>query len=192
MSIRIRRRISAWLILTLVVVSASGFFLVLSINKPLPSYLVAKRDLAAGEALDSSDFLEVPMDLGPVAEKYLSSVSPRLQLLSQIPAGELIPVSRLGINFAENQTGVRLIPSTKPASSVKPGSWVSIWQVVEQEDKYLPQLLVERAEVSAVEYGEGLLADQLPEVEVVLSTGQATLLITALAAKYEVFVLPLS
>ncbi len=192
MSIRIRRRMSGWLILTLVVVSASGLFLVLSINKPLPSYLVAKRDLAAGEALDSSDFLEVPMDLGPVAEKYLSSVSPRLQLLSQIPAGELIPVSRLGIDFAENQTGVRLIPSTKPASSVKPGSWVSIWQVVEQEDKYLPQLLVERAEVSAVEYGEGLLADQLPEVEVVLSTGQATLLITALAAKYEVFVLPLS
>lgn len=192
MSIRIRRRMSGWLILTLVVVSASGLFLVLSINKPLPSYLVAKRDLAAGEALDSSDFLEVPMDLGPVAEKYLSSVSPRLQLLSQIPAGELIPVSRLGMDFAENQTGVRLIPSTKPASSVKPGSWVSIWQVVEQEDKYLPQLLVERAEVSAVEYGEGLLADQLPEVEVVLSTGQATLLITALAAKYEVFVLPLS
>lgn len=192
MSIRIRRRMSGWLLLTLVVVSASGLFLVLSINKPLPSYLVAKRDLAAGEALDSSDFLEVPMDLGPVAEKYLSSVSPRLQLLSQIPAGELIPVSRLGIDFAENQTGVRLIPSTKPASSVKPGSWVSIWQVVEQEDKYLPQLLVERAEVSAVEYGEGLLADQLPEVEVVLSTGQATLLITALAAKYEVFVLPLS
>ena len=183
---------SGWLLLTLVVVSASGLFLVLSINKPLPSYLVAKRDLAAGETLDSSDFLEVPMDLGPVAEKYLSSVSPRLQLLSQIPAGELIPVSRLGIDFAENQTGVRLIPSTKPASSVKPGSWVSIWQVVEQEDKYLPQLLVERAEVSAVEYGEGLLADQLPEVEVVLSTGQATLLITALAAKYEVFVLPLS
>lgn len=192
MSIRIRRRMSGWLILTLVVVSASGLFLVLSINKPLPSYLVAKRDLAAGEALDSSDFLEVPMDLGPVAEKYLSSVSQRLQLLSQIPAGELIPVSRLGMDFAENQTGVRLIPSTKPASSVKPGSWVSIWQVVEQEDKYLPQLLVERAEVSAVEYGEGLLADQLPEVEVVLSTGQATLLITALAAKYEVFVLPLS
>lgn len=192
MSIRIRRRMSGWLLLTLVVVSASGLFLVLSINKPLPSYLVAKRDLAAGETLDSSDFLEIPMDLGPVAEKYLSSVSPRLQLLSQIPAGELIPVSRLGIDFAENQTGVRLIPSTKPASSVKPGSWVSIWQVVEQEDKYLPQLLVERAEVSAVEYGEGLLADQLPEVEVVLSTGQATLLITALAAKYEVFVLPLS
>jgi len=192
MSIRIRRRMSGWLLLTLVVVSASGLFLVLSINKPLPSYLVAKRDLAAGEALDSSDFLEVPMDLGPVAEKYLSSVSPRLQLLSQIPAGELIPVSRLGMDFAENQTCVRLIPSTKPASSVKPGSWVSIWQVVEQEDKYLPQLLVERAEVSAVEYGEGLLADQLPEVEVVLSTGQATLLITALAAKYEVFVLPLS
>jgi hypothetical protein len=74
---------------------------------------------------------------------------------------------------------------------VKPGSWVSIWQVIEQDEKYQPELLVERAEVSAIAYGEGLFADELPEVEVILSADQATLLITALAAKFEVFVLPL-
>lgn len=192
MSIRIRRRISGWLILTLLVLSCSGLILFYSLNKPLPTYLVAKRDLVPGELLDSADFESVPIDLGPVAEKYLSSVSPNLQLLSQIPAGELVPISRLGIDFSENQTAVRMIPSSKPSSNVKPGSWVSIWKVLEQDDQYLPVLLVERAQVSAVEYGEGLFADQLPEVEVVLGSDQATLLITALAAKHEVFVLPLS
>ena len=180
------------MILTLLVLSCSGLILLYSWNKPLPTYLVAKRDLVPGELLDFFDFESVPIDLGPVAEKYLSSVSPNLQLLSQIPAGELVPISRLGINFAENQTAVRMIPSSKPSSNVKPGSWVSIWKVLEQDDQYLPVLLVERAQVSAVEYGEGLFADQLPEVEVVLGSDQATLLITALAAKHEVFVLPLS
>lgn len=190
MSIRIRRRLSGWLILSLLVIFSSGFLLFLSLNKPLPTYLVAKRDLVPGELLESSDFELVPIDLGPLAPKYLSSVSPNLQLLSQIPAGELVPISRLGIEFAENQTAVRLIPSIKPASNVKPGSWVSIWQVVEKEEQYSAELLVERAEVSAVETGEGLFADELPEVEVVLGAEQARLLITALAAKVEVFVLP--
>jgi hypothetical protein len=191
MSIRIRRRVSGWLILTLLAIFSSGLLLVLSINKPLPTYLVAKRDLVPGELLEAADFELVPIDLGPVAVKYLTSVSPNLQLLSQIPAGELVPISRLGIEFANNQTSVRLIPSIKPASNVKPGSWVSIWQVVEKDEQFLPELLVERAQVSAVDYGEGLFADQLPDVEVVLGADQARLLITALAAKFEVFVLPL-
>lgn len=191
LSIRIRRRISGWLVLTLVVISSSGLLLFFSLNKPLPTYLVAKRDLVPGELLEPADFESVPIDLGPVASKYLTSVSPRLQLVSQIPAGELIPISRLGIELADNQTIVRLIPSVKPAANVKPGSWVSIWQVVETDEKFLPEMLVERAQVSAVEYGEGLFADQLPEVEIVLGSEQATMLITALAAKFEVFVLPL-
>jgi hypothetical protein len=191
MSIRIRRKISGWMVLTLIAISSSGLLLLFSLNKPLPTYLVAKRDLVPGELIQPSDFESVPIDLGPIAPKYLTSISPKLQIVSQVPAGELVPLSRLGIELAKNQTGVRLIPSTKPASNVKPGSWVSIWQVIEQDEKYQPELLVERAEVSAIAYGEGLFADELPEVEVILSADQATLLITALAAKFEVFVLPL-
>lgn len=191
MSIRIRRKVSGWMILTLIAISSSGLLLLFSLNKPLPTYLVARRDLFPGELLQPSDFEEVPFDLGPLAPKYLTSTSPKLQIVSQVPAGELIPLSRLGIELADNQTGVRLTPSTKPASNVKPGSWVSIWQVVEKDEKYQPELLVERAEVSAIEFGEGLFANELPEVEVILGADQATLLITALAAKFEVFILPL-
>jgi hypothetical protein len=179
------------MVLALIAISSSGLLLLFSLNKPLPTYLVAKRDLAPGELIQSSDFESVPIDLGPIASKYLTSISPKLQIVSQVPAGELVPLSRLGIELADNQTGVRLIPSTKPASNVKSGSWVSIWQVIEKDERYQPELLVERAQVSAIEYGEGLFADELPEVEVILGADQATLLITALAAKFEVFVLPL-
>jgi Flp pilus assembly protein CpaB len=183
MSISIRRRISGWMILTLLVIFASGLLLIAALNKPLPTYLVAKRDLAAGESIEATDFVEVSLDLGPLAEKYLTTLSNDWQVLSHIPAGELVPLSRLGIDLAANQTVVRLMPSVRPAANVKPGSWVSVWQVIEQEDNHLAELLVQSAEVSAVEFGEGLFADKLPEVEVVLGAEQATLLITALAAK---------
>jgi hypothetical protein len=154
--------------------------------------MVAKREIAVGETILQSDFELVPLDLGPLANKYLAEVPEDLQAISQIPAGELVPISRLGGQLLENQTSVRVIPSIQPSASVKAGSLVSIWQVIELEDEFLPQLLVERAEVSTVEFGEGLFADELPQVELLLSSEQAKLLITALAADYEVFVLPVS
>jgi hypothetical protein len=154
--------------------------------------MVAKREIAVGETILQSDFELVPLDLGPLASKYLAEVPEDLQAISQIPAGELVPISRLRSQLLENQTSVRVIPSIQPSASVKAGSLVSIWQVIELEDEFLPQLLVERAEVSTVEFGEGLFADELPQVELLLSSEQAKLLITALAADYEVFVLPVS
>lgn len=192
MSIRIRRRISPWGIFLVLAGLLVAVALVFSLNKPLPTYMVAKREIAVGETILQADFELVPLDLGPLASKYLSKVPEDLQAISQIPAGELVPISRLGSQLLENQTSVRVIPSIQPSASVKAGSLVSIWQVIEIEDEFLPQLLVERAEVSTVEFGEGLFADELPQVEILLSSEQAKLLITALAADYEVFVLPVS
>lgn len=187
-----RRRVNPWGMLLVAVGLGVVVALILSMNKPLPTYMIAKREIAAGERIIQSDFESVPLDLGPLSEKYLGEISGELQAVSQIPGGELVPLSRLGRKLFENQTSVRVIPSIKPAASVKAGSLVSIWQVVEIEDEFLPQLLVERAEVSIVEFGEGIFADDKPEVELLLSSEQAKLLITALAADYEVFVLPLS
>jgi hypothetical protein len=113
-------------------------------------------------------------------------------VISQIPAGELVPLSRVGKKLLPNQTSIRFTPSSKPAANVAPGSFVSIWQVIKVEDVYQPELLVVRAEVSALLQKERLLANDVPEIEVVLGIDQATLLMTALAAKYEVFVLPLA
>jgi len=189
-SIRIKRRVSPWSIFITVAAVSCAFLIFLAINKPLPTYLVAKRDLVAGELLSVRDVESVALDLGPIAERYAVAISDGVAVRSAISAGELLPLSRLGGQFLENQTAVRLIPSTKPSAAVTQGSFVSVWQVVEVDGGFEPQQLVDRAEVAAVKYGEGLFAEEIPEVELLLGKEQAMLLITALAADYEVYVLP--
>jgi hypothetical protein len=70
------------------------------------------------------------------------------------------------------------------------GTLVSVWQVVEVEGQFQPQQLVATAEVAAVQYGEGLFSEEIPEVELLVGREQAMLVITALAADFDVFVLP--
>lgn len=190
MTIRIRRRVSSWTLFLGVAAVSCAVLIFMALNKPLPTYLVAKRDLVAGELIISEDVESVALDLGPLADRYASALSEGKAVRSAIGAGELIPLSRLGSQFLDNQTAVRLIPSTQPSASVIQGSFVSVWQVVEVAGGFEPQQLVDRAEVAAVKYGEGLFAEEIPEVELLLGKEQAMLVITALAADFEVFVLP--
>lgn len=190
MSIRLRRRVSPWSIGLLFLAIACVGIVVFSLNKPLPTYLVAKRDLVPGQSIQSTDLEAAELDLGSLASLYASEIPAGTSLTSPVPQGELIPVSRLGRALAENQTAIRLIPSIKPSAAVALGSFVSIWQVVEVEGIFQPEQLVARAEVASVEVGEELFAEDIPEIEILLSKEQAMLLITALAADFEVFVLP--
>lgn len=169
---------------------ASVGIAVISLNKPLPTYLVAKRDLVPGQSIQTTDLDMVELDLGSLAALYAKEIPAGTALTSAVPKGELIPVSRFGRELAENQTAIRLVPSIKPSAAVVLGSFVSIWQVVEVEGLFQPEQLVARAEVASVEFGEGLFAEDVPEIEILLSKEQAMLLITALAADFDVFVLP--
>jgi hypothetical protein len=169
---------------------ASSVLFILALNKPLPTYLVAKRDISPGEQISLGDVELVALDLGPLADKYAIGVTDSMSSRSAIPAGELLPLSRLGSAMPENQTAIRLVPSTKPSALVNGGAYVSVWQVVEGESGFEPQQLVARAEVAAVEYGEGLFSEEIPEVELLLGKEQAMLVITALAADFDIYVLP--
>lgn len=190
MTIRIRRRISPWTIGFVAMAIASSVLFILALNKPLPTYLVAKRDISPGEQISLGDVELVALDLGPLADKYAIGVTDSMSSRSAIPAGELLPLSRLGSAMPENQTAIRLVPSTKPSALVNGGAYVSVWQVVEGESGFEPQQLVARAEVAAVEYGEGLFSEEIPEVELLLGKEQAMLVITALAADFDIYVLP--
>ena len=190
MTIRIRRRISPWTIGFVAMAIASSVLFILALNKPLPTYLVAKRDISPGEQISLGDVELVALDLGPLADKYAIGVTDSMSSRSAIPVGELLPLSRLGSAMPENQTAIRLVPSTKPSALVNGGAYVSVWQVVEGESGFEPQQLVARAEVAAVEYGEGLFSEEIPEVELLLGKEQAMLVITALAADFDIYVLP--
>jgi hypothetical protein len=190
MSMRIRKSISPWTFAIFILSLAALAVIVITLNKPLPTYLVAKRALVPGEQLTAQDVDFLNLDLGPLESNYLREIPADLAVRSAVPAGELIPVSRLGTQLSENQTAIRILPATKPASSVVAGTLVSVWQVVEVEGQFQPQQLVATAEVAAVQYGEGLFSEEIPEVELLVGREQAMLVITALAADFDVFVLP--
>lgn len=191
MSIRIRKRVSPWTVTILVLSLVAALVVVLTLNKPLPTFLVAKRALAPGELITAQDVDLQNLDLGPLEGNYLKEIPSDLAVRSAVAAGELIPVSRVGPQLTENQTAIRLLPATKPAASVVAGTLVSVWQVVEIEGEFQPQQIVATAEVAAVQYGEGLFSEEIPEVELLLGKEQAMLVITALSANFDVFVLPL-
>ncbi len=191
MTIRIRKRVNRWTVVLMALTLAAVGIAVVSLNKPLPNYLVAKRELIPGEPITSEDVEILALDLGILENKYLQEIPSNLVVRSTVPAGELIPLTRVGDQLAENQTAIRLSPATKPAASVVAGALVSVWQVIEIEGQFVPQQLVAAAEVAAVDYAEGLLAEEIPEIELLVGKDQAMLVITALAAESDVFVLPL-
>lgn len=157
--------------------------------RPLPSYLVAARDLLPGEELSEGDFIAIEADLGQLGTSYLTKLEPGFSPSSVLRSGELIPLGRLARDVG-SRTQLRFTPSLETASTVKPGTWVSLWQVVEADQGFEPQLLVPRSEVAAVIEPEGLFASEVPAIEVLVSQEQSTLVLTAIAADYEIFVVP--
>ena len=181
------------------VILIAGCFLVLvlvgiaGLNRPLPSYLIAAGNLGAGTVLTSELIRSESLDLGSVAQGYATDADLDGQaLLLPVASGELIPRRALGETLANGQTSIRVTPDLKPASQITPGSRVSIWQVVELEDEFDPQLLVVSSLVSDIFLGDGLFAGELPEVELILSRGEAALVLTAITSESAIYLLPLS
>jgi hypothetical protein len=182
---------------TLILVVGSFVILVLvgiaGLNRPLPSYLVASSNLASGTQLQLGLVTAEPMDLGSIADNYATpSEIDGSYLVLPIPAGELIPKRALGQPLGFNQTSIRIIPNLKPASQITHGSRVSIWQVVESDGTFQSQLIVPSAIVTDLIFGEGLFAAEVPEVELVLSREQATLVLQAVTSEAAIYLLPVS
>lgn len=187
----LRRRIPNWAWLSFGAAILAMALAVSALNQPLPQYLMAGVDLKPGSLLSLDDFSVVSLDLGPAGGNYLGpdSLLPDSSVTRLIPAGELLPARSVREFMTPGMTSIRFIPGLKPSTSVTAGSMVSIWQVLETETGYESQRIVERAEVTEVAFGEGLFAADFPEVELNLSLGEATLVLEAVAAKIELFVL---
>jgi hypothetical protein len=182
---------------TLILIVGSFMILILvalaGLNRPLPSYLIAASNLAPGSRLSATNVTVEQLDLGSIAENYATFQDLEYAaLVIPVPEGELIPKRALGQALGKNQTSLRIVPKLKPASQITTGSIVSIWQVVETEEGYESQLLVPSALVSELEYGEGLFAGDLPEIELLIAGDQALVVMQAVTAEYSIYILPKS
>jgi hypothetical protein len=161
--------------------------------KPLPSYLVASSTISTGTLLSKADAVVVQLDLGVYSEAYVAAGTSieGLSATAVIGQGELIPLRLIGRGLRPDQTALRFVPDLKPAQSIVPGSVVSVWQVIETEEGFMPQRIVSVSEVLAIEFGDGLFAEDAPDVELLLNLDQSTLVLAAVAAGYPIYVLPL-
>ena len=190
---RLRARPANWVLLLISSSLVLGGLVVASAMKPLPSYLVASSTISTGTLLSEADAVVVQLDLGVYSEAYLAAGTSieGLSATAVIGQGELIPLRLIGRGLRPDQTALRFVPDLKPAQSIVPGSVVSVWQVTETEEGFVPQRIVSVSEVLAIEFGDGLFAEDAPDVELLLNLDQSTLVLAAVAAGYPIYVLPL-
>jgi hypothetical protein len=193
MALRFGRRIPNWLLLvagSTLLATALG---IAALTRPVPEYLVAATALKPGAPIEQQDLKPVSLDLGETAEIYVlaSELQPGVGVSRIVREGELLSKADLTFELDENLTSIRFIPKLKPSNQVKPGSQVSVWKVVETETGQEVQQLVARAEVLDLVYGDGLFAAEFPEVEIRISWEQSALLLQAVTAESDIYLLPL-
>ena len=181
---------------TQLLIAGSSLVLILvviaGLNRPLPTYLIAATNLAPGVVISEVNVTSEELDLGSIANTYATKEDVDGKFLVQpVASGELIPLRALGSTKLAGRTSVRFTPDLKPAVQITPGALVAVWQVVEVDEKFQSQLLVPTAQVTDVVFGDGLFAGELPEVELLITESQASLILEAIAAEAAIYLLPL-
>jgi hypothetical protein len=177
--------------------AAIGLGLVVSyllVNRPLPEYLVASADLASGTRVELAQVAPARLALDSIAGRYLrpEEFHSGLVLTRPILAGELIPASALSEVSNPAFTQLVVKPSTLPATQVRVGNRVAVWAATARDELAMPRLLVGAAEVTAIIAPEGLFSDALPSVQILISRTSVSALLQALAARQEIYLLPVS
>lgn len=189
--LKLRRRQGLLIPVTLALLIAILIAGYLYLARPLPEFLVAKRDLAAGETISEQDFSKVALDLGPVAISYLSpeNILVGSKLSNPIRAGELVAIDNLNGFSAPGQTVIKFQPKLPLAQSLSVGDRVSLWRVqVESLGEALPaELVVAIGTIQAIEFSEGLFNDELPFVEIALPEATVPFLLQSLSAGFDVY-----
>lgn len=184
------RRIPNWLILAVSAAVVLVGLLISTLLRPLPEYLVAATDLKPGEMLTAEDFTSVPVDLGELDSYVMSEdVSSVIGVERVVRKGELIAKEDLTTIIDPEYTAIRITPELKPAS-VAAGGFVSVWRAIERESGTELELIVPRSEVFEIKYGEGLFAQENPEVELRLKLEEAIAVMHAISLENQIFVVP--
>lgn len=190
MSRTLQKRVSGWMVLTLV--GAVGLVIVgaFALTKPLPEYLIAKGTVLPGEELRPEAFEPRRMDLGSLSGMYLKpeDLQEDLVLSEVILSGELIP-KRMLVGGVQSHTSIVLRPSLPVSSQIQPGSWVQIWRTVSTPEGFIGEQIIPFSQVISISDDGSLISDQSAEVEVSISQEQAGILLPAISSENAIFLL---
>jgi len=187
----LRKRISAWSLLS--AAAAIGLLTagLLALAKPLPEYLVAKSNLAPGSLLTLSEFDSRKMDLGAAGSNYLTlnGLDEKPYLKVFVAEGELVPLRHLAGSAPSDNTTLVVQSALAISPSIVPGSWVQIWRTVDGPTGFTSEKLVERCQVISIIADDSLVSDTGSHVEVSITEEESALILQTISTEQNLFLL---
>ena len=158
------------------------------------AYLVLTQDLPVGASISQGSFSQVQAQLGSLGASYLTTDSkPRGYLAHAIRAGELIAHSALVAKPIAGKTRVVVTSKTLLSKAIRVGSEVEVWSVKRIDNELQPPVqLAASAIVAQLIKTEGVFANQNQQVELLVASETAPLILDSVAADASVFLVPVS
>jgi hypothetical protein len=182
--------------LGLIAASITGVWVVVSSAGTTTSVFQTTRTIVQGEVLTADDLRTVEVNLGVLADDYLSPATLREGVVAArtLGAGELVPRSSLADAEARRTTTIVVSSSTGVPQEVGAGSVVELWETpAPPEDAEAiapPRVLVGDAIVHALVEDDGVLSGGPTGVELVIDRGAVTDVLAAIAAGADLSIVP--
>ena len=171
----------------LIAISMAGVWLVIEANNHTEEFLVAAKPAASGSMITESSFRVVRMNLGDSTALYLKpgDLEPGNYLLNTMAVGQLVALGSVASAIIDPRQPV-VITSTMPLpQGVGVGDFVDIWvsEAIQGGSFAAPMTLVLDAEIVDVAAATGVLADQQPQVQVLVPVESVSPILDAVASK---------
>lgn len=171
----------------LIALSMTGVWWVNEQNNRTDEFLVAAKPAASGSMITENSFRVVRMNLGGSASLYLKpgDLEPGNYLLNTMAVGQLVALGSVASAIIDARQPV-VISSTMPLpQGVGVGDFVDIWvsEATEGGSFGAPMTLVLDAEIVDVAEATGVLAEQQPQVQVLVPVESVSPILDAVASK---------
>lgn len=171
----------------LITISMVGVWWVIEANNSTEEFLVAAKPASSGSMITESSFRVVRMNLGESSRLYLKpgDLEPGNYLLNTMAVGQLVALGSVASAIIDARQPV-VISSTMPLPrGVGVGDFVDIWvsESLEGGDFAVPATLVLDAEIVDISEATGVMADQQPQIEVLVPVESVSPILDAVASR---------
>ena len=171
----------------LITISMVGVWWVIESNNATEEFLVAAKPAASGSIITESSFQVARMNLGESSRLYLKpgDLEPGNYLLNTMAVGQLVALGSVASAIIDARQPV-VITSTMPLpQGVGVGDFVDIWvsESLEGGSFAAPMTLVLDAEIVDIAEATGVMADQQPQVQLLVPVESVSPILDAVASK---------
>jgi hypothetical protein len=179
----------------LVLVSLAGVWFVVQQSARTETAWAATRTLLPGDIVAAGDVEQVDVRLPQSQDRYLGASADPVGMLvaSTVGTGEVLPVRALGDAASEDRSAVVVDIEGALPRAVRTGSLVDVWTAAPTDDGYdAPAVLIDDAIVVGVLEDEGILANSAQQLELLVPTGETSVLLEAMSNEHVLSVVPLA